>query len=146
MTKQNKSDIIKSSKERELRKAKGFMIDEPSAVGCESARQLSPLKLSIEKEIKKMTRLSYDIVRNGKVVKKDLTTSYQMAKKIVKELGSGWTIKPRYTSFDPDDTDKSREIQRKHAEKYQMAMRQKRYEKELASAPAYINATGIGAT
>ena len=93
-----------------------------------------------------MTRLSYDIMRNGKVVKKDLTTSYQMAKKIVKELGSGWTIKPRYTSFDPDDTDKSREIQRKHAEKYQMAMRQKRYEKELASAPAYINATGIGAT
>lgn len=93
-----------------------------------------------------MTRLSYDIVRNGKIVKKDLTTSYQVAKKIVKELGSGWTIKPRYTSFNPDDTDKSREIQRKHAEKYQMTMKQRIYEKELACSPAYINASGIGAT
>ena len=93
-----------------------------------------------------MTKLSYDIVRNGKIVKKDLTTSYQLAKSIVKELGSGWTIKPRYTSFDPNDTDKSREIQRKHAEKYQMAIKQRIYEKELAHSPAYINTSGVGAT
>lgn len=91
-----------------------------------------------------MTKLSYDIMRNGRVVKNEV--SFQKAKAIIKELGSGWTIKPRYTPFDPDDTDKSREIQRKHAEKYQMAMRQKRYEKELASAPVYVNVTGIGAT
>ena len=93
-----------------------------------------------------MTKLSYDIVRNGKIVKKDLTTSYQLAKNIVKELGSGWTIKPRYTSFDPNDTDKSREIQQKHAEKYQMAMKQRIYEKELVHSPAYINTSGVGAT
>lgn len=62
-----------------------------------------------------MTKLTYDIMRNGTVVNN--VTSYQQALAIVAELGSGYTYKAVYTPFDPDDTPKRRKALREMREK-----------------------------
>lgn len=91
-----------------------------------------------------MTKLSYDICLNGRKVKN--VVGYQEACDIVAELGRGWSMKPVYTSFDPDDTPERRKAAKEHAAKIAEAFRRKAYEKELATAPSYVNTSGVGAT
>jgi len=63
-----------------------------------------------------MTRLTYDIMRNGTVVKN--VVSYQQALDLVAELGNGYTYKAVYTPFDPDDTPERRKTMREMREKF----------------------------
>ena len=70
-----------------------------------------------------MTRVSYDICLNGRKVKE--VNGYEEAKKIVAELGRGWSYKVRYTDFDPNDTPEKREKAREHARKVREAIKRK---------------------
>ena len=91
-----------------------------------------------------MTKLSYDICLNGRKVKN--VVSYTEAVEAVKELGKGWSYKAVYTEVDPHDTPEYRKACAEHARKVQEALARKRYEKELAHAPAYVNNSGVGAS
>ena len=70
-----------------------------------------------------MTRVTYDICLNNRKVKE--TADYEEAKKIVAELGKGWSFKVRYTTFDPEDTPERREKAREHARKVREAIKRK---------------------
>lgn len=74
-----------------------------------------------------MTKLSYDICLNGRKVKN--VVGYQEACDIVAELGRGWSMKPVYTYFDPDDTPERRKQAKEHALKVAEAMKRKAQEK-----------------
>ena len=74
-----------------------------------------------------MTKLSYDICLNGRKVKN--VVGYQEACDIVTELGRGWSMKPVYTYFDPDDTPERRKQAKEHATKVAEAMKRKAQEK-----------------
>ena len=70
-----------------------------------------------------MTRVTYDICLNNRKVKE--TADYEEAKKIVVELGKGWSYRVRYTAFDPEDTSEKREKAREHARKVREAIKRK---------------------
>lgn len=70
-----------------------------------------------------MTRVTYDICLNNRKVKE--TADYEEAKKIVAELGKGWSYRVRYTPFDPNDTPERREKAREHARKVREAIKRK---------------------
>lgn len=63
-----------------------------------------------------MTRLTYDILKNGRKVLTGVK-SYQRAKAIVAEFGNGFSYKAVYTTFDPEDTPERREARTKRAKK-----------------------------
>ena len=91
-----------------------------------------------------MTKLSYDIIHNGKVIKN--VVGYQEACDIVAELGPKWKFKAVYTEFNPDDTPERRKAAKEHAEKVREAIARKALEKELRHAPSYVNNSGVGAS
>ena len=91
-----------------------------------------------------MTRLTYDIMLHNRKVKN--VTTLAEAASIVESLGRGWTYKAVYTEFDPADTPEYREACRRMREKRAQHLALKRYEKELAHAPAYVNISGVGAS
>lgn len=62
-----------------------------------------------------MTKLSYDIQYHGRTVKN--VPTYNEAKKIVAELGGGWSYKARYTKIYPNETEEIAKAKREHAEK-----------------------------
>lgn len=68
-----------------------------------------------------MTKLSYDICLNGRKVKN--VVGYQEACDIVAELGRGWSMKPVYTEYNPDDTPERRKAAQEHAKKVMAAIR-----------------------
>lgn len=63
-----------------------------------------------------MTRLTYDILKNGRTLMTGVT-SYQRTKALVAELGKGFSYKTVYTTFDPEDTPKRREVRTKRAKR-----------------------------
>lgn len=91
-----------------------------------------------------MTKLSYDICLNGRKVKN--VVSYNEAVEAVKALGKGWSYRAVYTKFDPNDTPEYREVCAEHARKVHDVLARKRYEREMAHAPAYVNNSGVGAS
>lgn len=62
-----------------------------------------------------MTKVSYDILHNGKKVKN--VVGYEEACNIVAELGNRFSFKPVYTEFDPDDTPERRQAAAEHRRK-----------------------------
>ena len=92
-----------------------------------------------------MTKLTYDIVLNGRTTVKNVPT-YKEACDMVEKLGKGFTHKAHYEEFDPFETPETLKTLRTHAEKAQEAFARKHYEKELAHAPAYVNISGVGAS
>lgn len=74
-----------------------------------------------------MTKVSYDIMHNGRTVKNVI--GYQEACNIVSELGRGWSMKPVYTYFDPDNTPERRKWAKEHAAKVAEAIKRKVQEK-----------------
>lgn len=74
-----------------------------------------------------MTKLSYDICLNGRKVKN--VVGYQEACNIVAELGRGWSMKPVYTYFNPNDTPERRKWAKEHAAKVAEAMKRKAQKK-----------------
>lgn len=66
-----------------------------------------------------MTKVSYKITKNGKIVGSKSYTSWQEVKAVVEYLGPGFSFTTVYTYFDPYDTANTREAHRKHALKVQ---------------------------
>lgn len=81
-----------------------------------------------------MTKVSYDIIHNGKVIKN--VVGYQEAVDICTALGSGWSFRAVYKEFDPHRTPEYVEACKAHAEKIRQAI----FEKSLKHAPSYLNA------
>lgn len=62
-----------------------------------------------------MTKVSYNIVHKGRVVKN--VVGYQEAVSICEQLGSGWRFKPVYTEYNVNDTPEYLKQCKEHADK-----------------------------
>ena len=88
-----------------------------------------------------MTKVKYAITHNDKEITR--VNTLQEAQDAIAELGHRFRYKAVYEDYDPEDTPEKREKAREHARK---VAEYRKFKKELAHAPAYINNTGVGAT
>ena len=71
-----------------------------------------------------MTKLTYDICKNGITVKNVAT--YKEAVEAVAELGHGYSYKVVYKTFNPEETQKKLEAERRLAQKRMAKMRERK--------------------
>ena len=76
-----------------------------------------------------MTNVNYVITKNGKVVGSKHYKTFPEIKEALNSLGSDFGYKTIYTEFDPEDTPERREKAKKHAEKVQAKLKEKKNKK-----------------